>query len=110
MRTLASIALVLLFSASIPALSDRATEGTHAAPVPITFGDELELLLLLADPSVDTRILAADEGEDSVVVIAAHTAEPGPGEPGEWVAVYEIPPTIFAHSIVEVPFHAEEMD
>ena len=75
-----------------------------------TCDDCLDFFLLLADPDVQTQILHVEDLGDVTVVAAVHSTAGEDGEELAWAALYTFPSTIYAHSIVTVPFHADEMD
>ena len=107
MHALLSIVLALTCLANQPAPT------VSHGPLPLvaqTFDDCLDFFLLLADPNVQTQIVYVEENGDITLVAAVHTAGGKGGEELVWAAVYTFPSTIYAHSIVTVPFHADEMD
>ncbi len=110
MHVILSFLLVLLGVAGVPSPDDQAFPVEPAPLVAVACGDCLDFFLLLEDPAVQTRILEiADRGDVSVAAVL-HRSRDAAGEAFTWVAFYTFPSSIFAHSIVSVPFHAEEMD
>jgi len=90
-------------------LADPAAEPL-AAPLPVVaLDDELEFLMILEDPDVRTDVVGIVEYGDRTFVAAVHEFVNRSRGVGTWAVVYTFPPTIFTHSIVQVPFHAEEM-
>lgn len=81
-----------------------------APPAAVVCGDCLDFLLVLQDPGVESVVLdVVDHGGTSVAAVL-HTAADAGGETCTWIGLYAFPSSIFAHSVVSVPLHAEEMD
>ena len=109
MNAILSIVLALAAFSDPPAAAPAA--ASHAAPaVALVCGSWVDLALLLDDPCVDTCILDVCMHGDVAVVTAVHSVGPAGSSECVWVGFYTFPSTIYAHSIVTVPFHADEMD
>ena len=107
MHALLSIVLALI------GLAFQPTPAASHEPLELvaqTCDDCLDFFLLLADPDVQTQIVYVEDLGDVTLVAAVHTVGGEGGEELVWAAMYTFPSTIYAHSIVTVPFHADEMD
>ena len=108
MNAILSIVLALAaFSDPPVAAPPAASQATPA--VAIVCGNWVDLAQLLDDPCVDTCIVDVCLHGDLAVVTAVHSSGQGSSE-CVWVGFYTFPSTIYAHSIVTVPFHADEME
>jgi hypothetical protein len=107
----ACLSMVLAVSVLLSplALADGPAANESADVVGMVCGDWVDLALILEDPTVDTRIVGAWEHGDVAVLTVVHSTE-GDASECVWVGLYTFPSSIFAHSIVSVPFHAEEME
>jgi hypothetical protein len=112
----AFLALLLLLAglpgtppAAGPAVAPAVAQDA-APPAAVAYGDCLDFLLMLQDPDVSSVVLdVVDHGGTSVAAVL-HAAEGDDGEACTWIGLYVFPSSIFAHSVVSVPLHAEEMD
>ena len=104
----AILSIVLALSGVAPA--DRADAPVAAVLVVAeACGDWIDLALLLDGPCVETVLVGAWEDGPLVLVAAVHVA--GEGQSAcAWAGYYAFPSSIYAHSIVSVPFHADEME
>jgi len=110
MNAILSIVLALAGFTDPPAAAQPAA-ATQAAPaVAVVCGDWVDLALLLDDPCVDTCVVDVWMHGDLAVVTAVHSLGAGGSSECVWVGFYTFPSTIYAHSIVTVPFHADEME
>jgi len=108
----ALLALLLLLTGLSGAPGATATpQACGAAPLQlVACGDGLTFLLALGDPALQTQVLAVAEQGDVTVAAVLHSSSTASGEALTWLVLYTFPSTIFAHSIVTVPFHADEME
>ena len=107
----ACLSMVLVASALLGPLA-RA-EGPvvrEPAVAGMVCGDWVDLGLILADPAVQTCIVDVQQQGGTTLVTAVHGVQGGQDEACLWVGFYAFPSSILAHSIVTVPFHAEEME
>jgi hypothetical protein len=110
MQAILSIAHALSGVVNPPASVDGCTASPSAPVVAVACGDWIDLGLLLEDPLVETAVVDVRDRGDVTVVTAVHTLRSASSSDCVWVGFYIFPSTIFAHSIVTVPFHADEMD
>jgi len=110
MNAILSIVLALACFTDPPAATEPAAASQPAAAVALVSGDWVDLLLLLDDPCVDTCVVDVWQQGDVTVVTALHSVGEGGSSDCVWVGFYTFPSTIYAHSIVTVPFHADEME
>jgi len=109
MNAILSIVLALACFTDPPAAQPAA--AGQPAPVAALFcGDWVDLALLMDDPCVDTCVVDVSMHGDLAVVTALHSLGAGSSNECVWVGFYTFPSTIYAHSIVTVPFHADEME
>lgn len=109
MNGILTVSLVLCFLIGPAAPADEPAE--KAAPVAaVVAGDWVDLGLVLGDPGIETRIVDAWSHGDVTVLTAVHRRSDGSEEACVWIGFYTFPSTIFAHSVVNVPMHADEME
>jgi hypothetical protein len=109
MNAILSIVLALAAFTDPPA-AQPASASQPAPAVALVCGDWVDLALLLDDPCVDTSVVDVWMHGDLAVVTAVHSLGAGGSSECVWVGFYTFPSTIYAHSIVTVPFHADEME
>lgn len=124
MHALLAVALAWLgfadpFTAGPPSVPSPAAPSVAGEPLPVAAlacEDVLQVFLLLDDPRVHTEIVGVAECDGMTVIAAIHSTG-GSGGSSEltagatvWAALYTFPSTIFAHSLVKVRLHAEELD
>ena len=73
-------------------------------------GDWIDLVTVLDDPSVESSVVDVWQEADLVVVVALHALSVATTAGGMWVGYYTFPASIYTHSVVTVPFNADEMD
>jgi hypothetical protein len=110
MNAILSIVLALACFTDPPAATQPAAASQPAPAVALVCGDWVDLALLLDDPCVTTCVVDVWMHGDLAVVTAVHSLGPGGSSECVWVGFYTFPSTIYAHSIVTVPFHADEME
>jgi len=113
MHALLSLTLALALGAP-PAAPQAGSNPPHEASLdPLAFEDALDFFLRLEDPAVDTQLVDFVDCGGVTIVTAVHTIELATATTTlsySWAVVYTFPSTIFAHSLVKVHMHAEEMD
>jgi hypothetical protein len=109
--------VLLLLLAGLPGTPSTAGPAVAPAvaqdPAPlaaVAYGDCLDFLLMLQDPAVASVVLDVVDRDGTSVAAVLHTAVDDEGEACTWIGLYVFPSSIFAHSVVSVPLHAEEMD
>jgi|GEM_PF-6837007 len=110
MYAILPMVLALAALADPPASPD---EPVLVQPAPVTAvlcGDWIDLALLLEDPCVETCVVGVWPYGDMVLVAAVHSVDDAAGSAFSWMGYYAFPSSIYAHSVVSVPFKAEEMD
>ena len=110
MNAILSIVLALAAFSDPPAAAPPAAASQATPAVAIVCGDWVDLALLLDDPCVDTCVVDVCLHGDVAVVTAVHSIAQDGSSECVWVGFYTFPSTIYAHSIVTVPFHADEME
>ena len=114
MIALLSITLALLGLGAPPAGKPADPPAVHDLSLdPLAFDDCLDFFLRLDDPSVDTQLVDFVDCGAVTIVTAVHTIEMATATTTlsySWAVVYTFPSTIFAHSLVKVHMHADEMD
>ncbi len=110
MNAILSIVLAMSGLADPPACLDGPAGAEPLPVVAMACGDWIDLVQLLEEPGVETIVLGAWQYGDAVVVGAMHSIGGTESHGVAWAGYYAFPSTIYAHSIVTVPFHAEEME
>lgn len=109
MRILLAVLLLLLPGATGAPVPEGEPGDTPVPVFAVACDDALDVLLLLDVPGAEAQVVEVVDQGPLAMATVSYTATTPQGAV-TWVVLYTFPSTIFAHSIVSVPFKADELE